>query len=519
MSSFGMHVLAMLALQHLWQGAMLLGMVWLAVTLQPRLSAQVRSRLWLCALILATLLPLAVLLPGDAKAVSADALTASTGHMVVRGAAGESTAPDITTTRRFSVPSAWQADVGTLLVDVWLLGVAWGLGRLFIRWSGARRLHRQSSRPRDINSRTSGALAQGVDVRVSDDITSPMVIGLVQPCVLLPRDLFDNASPDTLAHVLNHELAHVRRGDLWVAWIQALSLAAFWWSPLLRIIGAKLDMDREMACDEQASIQSGDALDYANALLASTRSALMHRRPGQTLAIGIFESRAALTRRMEALLTMNIAKSIQGRKAVVLASSSIILLSMSLTLLATPRLGPALASDHATPGATRDGDARLLIDAVESGQPGTIRQLVGGGADVNARSAGDGTALIVAAKRGDIEIARELLELGAKVDEPSEGDGNPLIAAAAHDHLETARLLVAAGANVNAIVAGDETPLINAARSGDLAMVQYLVGQGADVNLGVVADWGKWRSPLNQARSAEIKRYLQSKGATPHQGR
>lgn len=40
MSSSGMHLLAMLALQHLWQGAMLLGMVWLVVTVQPRLGAQ-----------------------------------------------------------------------------------------------------------------------------------------------------------------------------------------------------------------------------------------------------------------------------------------------------------------------------------------------------------------------------------------------------------------------------------------------------------------------------------------------
>jgi len=307
MSGYGMHLLAMLALQHVWQSAMLLGMAWLVVALQPRLSAHVRSRLWLCALVLATLLPLAVLLPGDVKPVSAQAPVTTTEHAVARGASGVSRGPDVATTRGLPERSPWQVDAGTLLVDVWLLGLAWGLWRLFIRWNGARRLLRDSSRPPNINSRTSSALAHGVDVRVSDHITSPMVIGLVQPCVLLPRDLFDSASPDTLAHVLNHELAHVQRGDLWVAWIQALSLAVYWWSPLLRAIGARLDMDREMACDERASIQSGDAIDYANALLASTRSALMHRRSGQTLAIGIFESRAALTRRMEALLNMNIA--------------------------------------------------------------------------------------------------------------------------------------------------------------------------------------------------------------------
>jgi hypothetical protein len=47
MSRDGMHLLGMLALQHLWQGAMLLAMAWLAVALQPRLCAQVRTRVWL----------------------------------------------------------------------------------------------------------------------------------------------------------------------------------------------------------------------------------------------------------------------------------------------------------------------------------------------------------------------------------------------------------------------------------------------------------------------------------------
>lgn len=516
MSGYGMHLLAVLALQHVWQGAMLLGMVWLVVTVQPRLTAQVRSRVWLCAFTLAIFLPLAVLLPGDAKTRSAAALVEPTQHHVVRVASGEWTAPDITTTHGLPLGSMWQADVGTLLVGLWLLGLSWRLWRLLMRWNGAHRLHRESSRPQNIDSRISRALPHEVSVRVSDDITSPMVIGLIRPCVLLPQDLFDNASQETLAHVLNHELAHVQRGDLWVAWMQELSLAVYWWSPLLRLLSEKLDISREMACDEQASMQSGNAIDYANALLASTRSALLHSRSPRTLAIGIFESRAALAHRMEALLNLNIGKSIHGKKSMTIVSASMIILSTSLTLLATPRLGPAPPSAHATTSASRDGDAELLIDAVENKQLETIRTLVGGGVDVNARLAGDGTALIVAAKRGDVDIVRELIKLGADVNKPSAGDGNPLIAAAAYDQLEAVKLLVYAGANVNAVVVGDETPLINAARSGDLAIVQYLAEHGADVNLGVLADWNEWRSPLNQAVNVEIKRYLQSKGATPH---
>lgn len=517
MSSDGMHLLAMLALQHIWQGAMLLGMAWLVVTLQPRLSAQVRSRVWLCALVLVTFLPLAVLLPGEATTMSTTASAAAAQHTVAHVVSGEWPAPMITPAQALPFDNTWQAAAGTLLLGIWLLGLGWGLWRLLKRWNGARRLHRESTCPRNIGSRISRALPHAVSVRVSDGITSPMVIGVIRPCVLLPRGLFDNASKDTLAHVLNHELAHVQRGDLWVAWMQELSLAVYWWSPLLRLLSAKLDISREMACDERASIQSGNAIDYANALLASTRSALLHSPSCRPFAVGIFESRSALTLRTEALLNMNIGKSIHGKKAIIIATSSMIFLSMSLTLLATPRLGPALPIDSGATTTSHPGDAELLIDAVQNKQLETIRTLVSGGADVNARLVGDGTALIVAAKHGDLDIVRELIKIGANVNMPSAGDGNPLIAAAAFDHLAVAKLLISAGAKVNAIVVGDETPLINAARSGDLAMVRYLVEHGADVNLGMVVDRDEWRSPLNQAANAEIKHYLQSKGAKPHQ--
>ena len=515
MSSYGTHLLQMLALQHVWQSAMLLGMAWLVISLQPRLSAQVRSRVWLCALALVVVLPLAVLLPSHADTISTGAPMATTQHDVAQLVYGQAATRDITATQELPFGSTWHANVGTLLLCIWLVGLGFRLLRLLMRWSGARRLYRNSSRPPNIESRIPRVLPRGVTVRVSDDITSPLVIGLIRPCILIPRDLFDNASSDTLEHVLNHELAHVQRGDLWAAWMQELALAVYWWSPLLRLISARLDIDREMACDERASIQSGDAIEYANALLASTRSALLHSHARRILAIGIFESRAALTHRMEALLNMNIGKSIHGRKAMLIATSSMVFMSMSLTLLATPRLGPALPANRASISAGHDGSAQLLINAVEHRQLEAMRALVAGGADINARVFGDGTALIVAAKHGDTNVVRELIKLGADVNRPSPGDGNPLIAAAAYRHPEVAKLLVAAGANVNAVVVGDETPLINAARSGDLALVQYLVEKGADVNLGMVADRGQWRSPLNQAANAGVKRYLQAKGAIP----
>ncbi len=160
-----------------------------------------------------------------------------------------------------------------------------------------------------------------------------------------------------------------------------------------------------------------------------------------------------------------------------------------------------------------DASPANLIEAVETQRIEEIRRQVKAGVDVNARVRGDGTPLIRAAAASDLAIVDELIRLGADVNKPSRGDGNPLIAAAKGGRLDIVKRLVAAGAAIDAEVPGDETALINAARGGHLDVVTYLVERGANVNLGVFADYGRWRSPLNQATDAGVRKYLQGKGA------
>ena len=168
-------------------------------------------------------------------------------------------------------------------------------------------------------------------------------------------------------------------------------------------------------------------------------------------------------------------------------------------------------ADPGTPRASFEPSA--LIDAVDAQRIEEIRRLVKQGADINATVFGDGTALIRAAAHGDLAIVNELIRLGADVNQAARGDGNPMIAAAKRGHADVVARLVAAGADVNGVVAGDETPLINAARGGHLDVVTFLVEHGADVNKGVVADFGRWRSPLNQAAGDPVRAYLTSKSA------
>lgn len=160
-----------------------------------------------------------------------------------------------------------------------------------------------------------------------------------------------------------------------------------------------------------------------------------------------------------------------------------------------------------------ESPSSALISAADTGDVAAVARLVAEGADVNVRIRGDGTALIRAAAHGDLAVVDELIRLGADVNRASRGDGNPLIAAASAGHQDVVERLLEAGADVDAIVPGDETALINAARHGHLEIVRLLVAKGADVNLGVSADLGRWRSPLNEASDGAVRDFLRSRGA------
>ena len=97
-------------------------------------------------------------------------------------------------------------------------------------------------------------------------IGSPQVIGLRHPVVLLPEG--DVLSPEESAMALDHELAHLRRGDLWLAWVPALAQRLFFFHPLVAWSMREYALYREAACDVQV-VQHGHSApqDYGRLLL------------------------------------------------------------------------------------------------------------------------------------------------------------------------------------------------------------------------------------------------------------
>lgn len=503
-----------LGAQHLWQSALLFLFAGFVLS-RGKLSAEARSWILLGAFILAAVSPLAILLPREELPLMDVSIAEAAAPEPGRA---ESIAPRGEIRLQETVGTGLSMEYPLLLKSltlIWLSGALWSLSRVLMGWHQARRLRGSARRAPELERLLGQELPRNASIAFSDAAGGPMVVGLVRPCILVPPGLATALAGSALADLLLHEIAHIRRRDLWVSAAQRAILSLYWWSPFLKLIGARLDLVREMACDERAASRSGGGRVYAASLLAGASQLPAPTDRAALLAVGMFGRRSGLARRIDGLLSIETKTAKRGvRTAWIVLCVASLAAHVGMTLAATPRLGRGAAPAPSSAGTEiSTGQAERLIVAAAAGRLDEARRLIRRGVDVDSRVDGDGTALIAAAKHGQLEMVDELLALGAQPDYPAAGDGNPLIVAAQGGHLAVVERLIAAGADVNRVVAYDETPLINASRSGHLSTVAYLVEHGADVNLGVVADRGQWRSPLNQARNPRVWNYLVQHGA------
>ena len=167
-----------------------------------------------------------------------------------------------------------------------------------------------------------------IRLKVSANATSPAVCGLFRAVILLPQNLSAGLSAGQLQAVLLHELAHIRRYDLWVNLIQTILQILYFYNPLLWFANAIIRRIREQAVDETVLVAMGqDAKQYSQTLVDVAK--LAFRRPFLSLRlIGVVESKSALASRIKRILTRPIPKSaklgIVGLIVVIIAAAVLI---------------------------------------------------------------------------------------------------------------------------------------------------------------------------------------------------
>ncbi len=277
----------------LWQLPVLAAGAWLFVRL-ARPSPGMQHGIWLAVL------ALAVLLPGRGlqKAEPAQATA-----MVTQGisSAGEQPLSLFPRARDLSL----NASVSRWLVRIYLATVVLALLRIARAWHAAHSVvghSRETVQHRaelaDLSRRFRVKLPQ---LRESEEVSSPMVVGVTDPIVLLPEG-FARFTEDEVRAALCHELAHVKRRDYLMNLVCQVAASPLAWHPVVHAVQQRIRMTREMVCDAIAAQEMESEVGYAKCLLALAHSMLAGRDlPEQAQFLGLF-SKSTLEERVMRLL-------------------------------------------------------------------------------------------------------------------------------------------------------------------------------------------------------------------------
>ncbi|NQV31377.1 MAG: hypothetical protein HQ515_01730, partial [Phycisphaeraceae bacterium] len=137
-------------------------------------------------------------------------------------------------------------------------------------------------------------------VVLSRHVLCPAVFGLFRPVLLVPAEQMDHMSPTDARHILLHELAHIKRLDLWSHGLYMLLLMAYWFNPLLWLMRRHLQNLRELCCDATvARTLKEHTPAYRETLLETAKSLLAQPvDPGLGL-LGLFENSTWLVTRLQ----------------------------------------------------------------------------------------------------------------------------------------------------------------------------------------------------------------------------
>ncbi len=252
-----------------WQGALLVGLVALALRLLPAVPAAVRSGIW--TVVFSILLAM---------------------HFVSTRAGGAGASA-----HALHVLPGWSVAVAA----VWLVLSSVRAAQLVASGLRLREIRRRAV-PVALDPALPVCGGRACAVCSSPDVDRPSVLGFFSPQVLLPEGLMEALTLDELRQVLLHETEHLRRSDDWVNLLQKLALVVFPLNPVLFWVERRLCLERELACDDRVLAVSAEATrkGYATCLTRIAEHGILRR--GLTLALGAFGQRSELATRVHRLL-------------------------------------------------------------------------------------------------------------------------------------------------------------------------------------------------------------------------
>lgn len=149
---------------------------------------------------------------------------------------------------------------------------------------------------------------------------------------------------------------------------------------------------------------------------------------------------------------------------------------------------PAATTAPVLPGEAQAQLDQELVAAAKANNVALVGELIGRGANVNAKDAIQDSAFLYAGAEGFNDVLRLTLAAGADVASTNRYGGTALIPASEHGHVETVRILLAARVPVNHVnnlgwTAMQEAVLLNDGGPRQQDVVRQLLDAGGDPNI------------------------------------
>lgn len=199
----------------------------------------------------------------------------------------------------------------SIITSIYLIGAISYVVFLLIRSSVWNRTVRRfaGSVPEDIEimtDETTSALGikKHVNIYFSDIITSPMMMGLINPIILLPRREYGY---DELRLIIKHELIHYKHNDLWIKLLLTICKIMHWFNPLMIIIGRRLEQECEYYCDMSVTADEDTVMRkvYCESILntVSAANAIPSASAKPAIATNFYSPKQGLKHRLQLILT------------------------------------------------------------------------------------------------------------------------------------------------------------------------------------------------------------------------
>lgn len=283
-NSPAMYTIAITLIHFIWQGALIAGVLKLLLSVTPISKPQLRylfSSIAMAACLIVPIFTFAWIYSPDYLHANASQNSSQILSPLVEQVA--------------SVQSDWYQNVFEALPFIsigWAVIVFLLALKLCIELISVNRMHLSGSYlPTDkLQNRfeqlvADMALKQQPQLLISLKTNVPMAIGWLKPVVLVPASMVSGLTPNQLDMLLLHELAHIRRHDYIVNFVQTLVEITLFFHPAVRWISKQMRNEREYCSDDLAVAHAGNPIAYAKTLAQTATLCKQHRHSIPSMAM------------------------------------------------------------------------------------------------------------------------------------------------------------------------------------------------------------------------------------------